>query len=650
MKFAFVLLTALAFLPFCPLQAQENLQLSPNPQKHEVAEAFAKEDAVMILDKRIHEYVPQKEELAITVSHLRIIKVQSAAGVEMYNKMYVPVPYDGKIDKIEARVITPGGKVMPLPQDKILDVEEEGTPYKKFALEGVEIGAEIEILTKVTRGLGFFGLEVFQSNRTPIQQAAFTLVVPEHLYFDAKGYNGIVMSADTVIGKKRIKSGGGKNLPVLEGEKYAEAAPFVACVQYKLSYNKSNNENLRIFTWNQLAQNVYQRNTTFSEKEMKALAGFLKNMKPAGTSVEDKITAAENYIKSNININEEALSDEADKLDNVVKYKVADHSGIVRLFAAAFTQLEVPFQFVFPNKRDEIPKDEKLENYRLVDDPVFYFPDTRKYLEPVNLGYRYPYIEPYNAGTRGLFVRSTALGGTVSVFAAFDTIPIPGWKETMHNLEAKVQLDAGLDSVMVHAKHIFSGFTGSIYRSVFNYIQQSKQSEVVDEILKSAAPDARIKDFKVHQTSFAEGLQNKPLLVEGNIVSAALAERAGKRILLKIGQIIGPQVEMYQEKERKLPMMIEYPHVLDRVIEVSIPDGYKVKNLQDLNIKHLGTESGADDMGFISTYTLEGNKLVITIQEYYKAIHYPIARIENFRQVINAAADFNKVVLVLEKQ
>jgi hypothetical protein len=55
-------------------------------------------------------------------------------------------------------------------------------------------------------------------------------------------------------------------------------------------------------------------------------------------------------------------------------------------------------------------------------------------------------------------------------------------------------------------------------------------------------------------------------------------------------------------------------------------------------------------MGFISSYTIEGNKLVITIHEYYKEINYAKSRAENYRKVINASADFNKVVLVIEKK
>jgi Domain of Unknown Function with PDB structure (DUF3857) len=633
-----------------PARAQEWLTLQPNPALHQVNAAFSGEGAVIILDKRLHDYVPANESLSIIVSQHRIIRVQTEEGVEMYNKMYIPVPYDGQIEDIKARVITPSGKVIDLPKEKILDVEEEGRPFKKFALEGVEIGSEIEILTRVTKGLGFFGLEVFQSERTPCQRAEFTLKVPEHLVFDAKGYNGIKLGSDSVMEKKRVITGGGENIPVLEGEKYGEPGPYMAHVQYKLSYNKTGNEKVRIFTWNQLAQNVYERNAVFNEKETKAVAGFLKNAKLQGNTTDERISGLENYIKGTINFNEEPFGEEGQKLENIIKNKVADFSGVIRLFSASFQQMGIPFQFVYPNRRDDIPKDEKLENYRLIEQPVFYFPDTKQFMDATNLGYRYPYLEPYNAGTRGLFVKTTVLGGTTSVYASFDTIPMPDWQNTKHNLEAAVKLNENLDSVILYSKHIFTGYAAAVYRSVINFVPAAQLKEVTEEILKSASSDARVADNKLSNTSFSDGLANKELLVEGNLVSADLVEQAGKRILLKIGNVIGPQVEMYQEKERRLPFTIEYPHVLDRKVELVIPEGYYVKNPDDILIKFTGEESGKDDMGFISTYTLEGNKLVITIHEYYKEINYAKSRVENYRRVINAAADFNKVVLVIEKK
>ncbi len=60
-------------------------------------------------------------------------------------------------------------------------------------------------------------------------------------------------------------------------------------------------------------------------------------------------------------------------------------------------------------------------------------------------------------------------------------------------------------------------------------------------------------------------------------------------------------------------------------------------------------EANGDKAGFVATYTIEGNKLIVKSDEYYKQIQFSLAEYENFRSVINAAANFNKIILVLEK-
>lgn len=83
---------------------------------------------------------------------------------------------------------------------------------------------------------------------------------------------------------------------------------------------------------------------------------------------------------------------------------------------------------------------------------------------------------------------------------------------------------------------------------------------------------------------------------------------------------------------------------------VEIPIGYQVKNLNDLNINILHKDGDEQTMGFKSSYTQTGRNITINIVEDYRKIQYPLSQFEDFKKVINAAADFNKVVLVLEKE
>jgi hypothetical protein len=93
---------------------------------------------------------------------------------------------------------------------------------------------------------------------------------------------------------------------------------------------------------------------------------------------------------------------------------------------------------------------------------------------------------------------------------------------------------------------------------------------------------------------------------------------------------------------------MDFPNQYDYTITVNIPEGYEVDGLDALKInKSYTSPSGEKVCKFESDYTLEGDKLTITIQEYYKTNEYDISRYEEFRTVINAASDFNKASILL---
>jgi hypothetical protein len=58
-------------------------------------------------------------------------------------------------------------------------------------------------------------------------------------------------------------------------------------------------------------------------------------------------------------------------------------------------------------------------------------------------------------------------------------------------------------------------------------------------------------------------------------------------------------------------------------------------------------KDGKELFFFKSSYQLKGNILTVTANEYYKENIIEVAMYEEYRTVINSAADFNKIVLLL---
>ncbi len=124
---------------------------------------------------------------------------------------------------------------------------------------------------------------------------------------------------------------------------------------------------------------------------------------------------------------------------------------------------------------------------------------------------------------------------------------------------------------------------------------------------------------------------------------------AGQKILFKVGELIGPQSELYSDEDRHYDIVNDNNRGYDREIDVEIPKEYHFNNINSLKMNVNYQDEKSIPFSFVSNYQLNESKLRIEVKEFYKNIFAPRARYEDFRKVVNAAADFNKIVLIIEK-
>lgn len=645
--------TALAFASKAQMAALYSTSFSwaAKPALHKMPEKFKDASAVYLRDDRIFEYKFEDKRL-IQYNHVyKLIKVADDKGIETFNKIYVPVYGNSQVNDLKARVINSSGQVIDVPSEKIKDETYEGNRYRFFAMEGLDKGSEIEFTYVTKKNPTFFGSETFQSETTPYARVNVSLVVPKHLKFEAMGFNGLTVLPDSLVDESLVTAAYSDNIPQLEEEKYGLPVPHLQRIDYKLSYNLSNNNGARLNTWNEMARNVHRNLTTLSDKEKKAVNKFVGEANiPDGASEETTITLLEDFMKTRINIDEKLVSENAEVLDAVIKSGNTNDLGAGRLMIAMLENKGIRYQAVFPSVRNQLPLVEELENWNRVDEMILYFPSTKKFLQPNSDILRYPYVDPYWAATRGLFLKTTSIGDVTTAIAKFDTIPMIPFDEHAHNMEVSVKLDGTGDSLIIESKQILKGYGAMPYRPIWSYLTQEKQQDAMKEIISSVAKSENIQDIKAENTTFTGFWENKPLVISGTIHTGQLLDRAGNKLLFKIGELIGPQEQMYQEKARQLPAELQYPHVLYRKLHFQVPDGYSIKNLKDLSIDIQEKKGTRLSMGFTSNYTLTGNNLDVEVLETYRDIKYPLSEFETFKRIINAAADFNKIVLVLEKK
>jgi hypothetical protein len=613
---------------------------------------YINEPAVVIFDKRSIEYVDEsKDQMAEYYTIHKIVHINDDRGIESFNKIYLGVSENSDITAIKARTILPGGKIIEIDKSNIKDIkEDDGNTYKIFAMEGLEKGCEVEYLYTYKKPVSFSGREVLQES-FPALQTHFLVIAPKRLKFEIKGYNFSPSITDTVIDVKRIIGVNVSGIPGLDEEKYAYYKANLQRVEFKLSYNDSQVSGERLFTWNGLAKRAYTIYTDYTDKEFKNAAALVttNGWDKLGDETA-KITTVENYIKTNFSYNENLSSDDADQLASVLKNKIAGQIGMMRLYAAIFQDLGIKYQFVLTGDRSSYIIDKSFENWNNCDNPLFYFPAENKFLAPTKLDFRYPWIDPLWNNANGLFCKSTTLGSFTTAIGEVKNIPQESYDKSFEDIEAKLELSSGLDSLTVDDKQIYSGYSAVGYRDIFNYSNDEQKRKFLKEVAKMYAGSENLLSSEVLNQGFENTDVANPLIIHTVTKSGELIENAGNKLLVKIGLAIGPQIEMYQEKPRQEPINIEYGQVEERNIEFTIPQGYVITNPDDLKMNQTFSENGDLTAGFVTDYTINGNILKVHIVEQYRSTYYPLNDFDAYKKVINASSDFNKVVLVLTKK
>lgn len=196
----------------------------------------------------------------------------------------------------------------------------------------------------------------------------------------------------------------------------------------------------------------------------------------------------------------------------------------------------------------------------------------------------------------------------------------------------------------------YAGYIANEYRDALNLSNDEQKTKMIKEMAKDFAGSDNLKFSEVTGQDFAKENIDEPLVLHLKTTTDGLIEQAGNKLLIKIGMAIGPQEEMYQEKPRQDPISIGFGHFEERTLNFIIPDGYTITNPNDLKFNQTYSENGELSMGFVSDYEIKGNVLKVHIMEQYRKTDYPLSVFNDFRRIIDASSDFNKVVLVLEKK
>lgn len=611
------------------------------PNLHELSSEELEKSAVVVKDKRIFEYVyDNNSELVLFHTMHKIVRVNDDQAIESYNKVFLPMSNVTDLVTLKARAIAADGTITDLKRENIKELENVRNlgNFKIFAIEGIGKGGELEYFyTTKSYVREPYDSDIFQTD-TQTKEAVIEIISPQNLHFIAKGYNGFPTPELVRNDSIRILKGVVKNMPPLLEENYAMYRANLMKVAYKLAGNKGISKKEPLYGWAAAADWFKSIIYTASESTEKEIKSLLEKEKIDTLKGEAQIIALESYIKENITLTQGGGA-EVLNVGKILVNKYASEVGVARLFAAILEASEIEHELVLTSNRYNSKFDKEFEDWNNFTEIMFYFPKYDKYVMPAAFQFRFG-APPYQlANNYGLFVKDEKTW-------SLKEIKMPKAEESTNKIAADISFDEEFN-VVLDMEYGWTGYRATEFRMIYDI----QKEEFIDSRVKSGIADAKVLTTEVDNVDLKDSsIPNKPFTIKSQLEANSLIEKAGKSYLFKLGEVIGEQVELYQKHERQNQIDMPYPTYYRRSMSFKIPDGYRLEGLEDVKIDKFVKEKGEKVNRFISDYTIKDDVVTITADEYYNKISMEKKDYEAFREVINAAADFNKVVLVFEKK
>ncbi len=617
----------------------------PELSAAELAESF-----IILKDHRVTEYIfDENEDLTQFESIHKLVLVNSDNAVNRFNKYRIPLTNTKRLVEFRARTIKPDGTVIEVEESAMKSIEDydESGPYRIFTFEGVEKEDVVEVFYTVEKNLRLYGRYTFQTSGI-VKTAKLEIISPSNLIFVVKGYNTNFHITDTVIQDKNYVIVLKDSIPALFEEKYAYYSANQARVEY-IFHENTNLNTTSYHTWANAAQLYYEAVYGLDNKVEKTIKKFLAKLPLKNLSEEDKIKTIERFIKTNFEIKSIEGIENGDEIETILENKYSSELGITRLFANLFKVEGIDHQLGITHDKTSQRFDKDFMTWNFLTCYLFYFPGTDKFLSPTSSEYRYGTVPGINSSIYGMFIKEVQIGDYTTGIPVFRYIPPLAYNQNITNLELEVTFPDDISYAIVDMKHIYGGEAAIPLKPYFEFLPERDKEAITDQFIKAIGENVEILEKTVYNTNLDTSAVAKPLTVAASLTYRSAVEKAGENYIFNIGKLIGEQVELYQKHTRQQIIDIEFAHELERTIRFTIPPGYVVKGLENLEINIEYSTDNEKSMGFISNYKVDGDIVDVHIYEYYTRTVYPMEQYEEFREVINAAADFNKISLLFEK-
>ncbi len=524
-------------------------------------ERFSDESTIILFEKNFIEFFYDTDDSfrEINITHVKA-QLNSDDAISAYNTIYLPISTDEKeVISQKTRVINKNGSVKELDKSaiKIKKDEETGKIYKYFAVEGIEKESQIEFFFVVKKAANYNGGIYQYQEEDPIQNVHFTLQCPEDIFFTFKPLNNAPEPALDSTGDANIYTFTDSLITKLEHEDFSNYRANLKQIHYKIDKIVRNNRVQRnLINYGDFSQNFYALiYKDISKSEERSLKKILKKIDVQDEeSQREKIFKIEDYIKKNISINSRGSSD----ISEGYSRKIMTEIGFIRTMANCFKKLDINHELVITSDRTEIEFLDDFDSYIFLQESLLYFPELDEYIIPSKQFYRLGLIPHSFIHNKGLFIKEVSVAGYTTGSNEIKMIHAPSKDKAYSKMYLNVSFkEDDLSKIIIDCTNESFGYSAMSSQPYFELLDEKTTRELQEELIKFMSSDAEILSMEYTNTSI-EDLGKRPLIGVAEIEASALVEIAGDKLLFKVGDLIGPQMEKYHEDDRKTPIENHY--------------------------------------------------------------------------------------------
>ncbi len=570
------------------------------------------------------------------------LRLLNEEALNSFNKLEIPYTDEYEVTNLHARSIHQDGTVTEILADDIHESNKGEVKVKLIAFENLAIGDDVEYYYEWNfPNTGFTAIDF--NPGLAVHQFYFELETSKDIYLDLKPYNGIEVYEDTTTtdGTQILYAEINDIQEPNQEEQFAFPQRYAPRVEYYTALSETVKQPLSWDQFHPYKSSLYTP-MYLEDRQLKKIISAI----PSAASPEKRIFEIENYIKNTYkegSAEEEIPGDRS--IREVIQSQYLFPNELPSLIAAVLQAEGIDFKIGFTTNRMLKDLDTQFVNEFNQELLFYYFPEYDKYMMPLDRATRYSYL-PFQLSENWAILYDTDTNKSYTTHY----IPAKDSRKNAHNHVVTVSILSELDSVQISTEEALNDDSKSAALSALASFEPSQVQESLKYIVN---PDEtqNVLEVGVENADWSGFYTEKPLILKSKVNSTDMLQSvAPGEVLLNIGSVIGRQAELPRtSNERQHDIDMTAPHSLIREITLEVPAGYKVVNLDDLRMNKSLSLEGKEQCFFRSDYVLNGNTVTINIDERYLTSHLPKESYEGFREVINAAAEFNKLELLITK-